>query len=129
LNIDMDSKNNKKVFLVDDDTDTLALLSCLFESANAKVVECSIATKAIEQFTSHSSANGAFDLVVLDIRMAGINGNDLAKLLREQGYKGPLVALTAAASGVGRNTSKGSGFDHYLGKSELSSKVIAALLS
>lgn len=113
---------------MDDDIDTLEILTCLFESANAAVVDCSIATKAVEEFESQSTKGGTFDLVVLDIRMVGINGNDLAKLIRNTGFKGQMVALTALASGAGRTRSKDSGFDRYLGKSEISPKVISALL-
>ena len=124
-----DEMNTKpRVFIVDDDKDILMMIGFLFESANAEVVKVHESLKAIEEIVSHTKSGGPFDLIVLDIRMPAIDGNSLAKRIRDEGYTGKIVALTAAASGKGRSESKESGFDHYLGKKELTSSVVQALL-
>lgn len=118
----------RRVFIVDDDKDTLSVLSALFVSCGAEVFGVSQSTKALDDFVAQTIGGTPFDLIALDIRMPQVDGNELARRLREKGYTGPVVALTAAVSGGGRNESKDSGFDYYFGKQQFTKEVVTALL-
>lgn len=128
----MVNQNNRadkhRAFLVDDDSDTLAILSHLFETADVEVVTVKESARALDEFVCNSTSGGTFDLIALDIRMPHIDGNELARQIREKGFKGPIIALTATATGGGRRESKESGFDYYFGKKELTKNVLLALL-
>ena len=63
----------------------------------------------------------SFDLVLLDIRMPGLDGNEVARRLRLEETRLKLtplrlVALTANAFAEDRSTALASGFDDFLVK-------------
>ena len=76
-----------------------------------------------------NAINGrGFDLIALDINMPQMDGNELASKIRETGYEGKIVALTADVTGDGRIKSKSSGIDFYMGKMQAKKDVLSALL-
>lgn len=123
------TQTKHRAFLVDDDKDTLIVLAYHFEQVGVEVVKVNNSATALDDFITQTMSGGRFDIVVLDIRMPQIDGNELARQIREKGYTGPLIALTAVASGGGRRESKDSGFDYYFGKRQLKKEVILALLN
>jgi len=128
MNTQQSANKMPRAFIVDDDEDSLAIISYLFESAEVDVVRVIESTKAIDEFKANAASGGDFDLVALDIRMPNIDGNELARQIRQTGYRGPIIALTANASGGGRRVSKASGFDYYFGKVEVTKNLVLGLL-
>ena len=127
----MNNETNSKiprVFLVDDDKDTLAVLTHIFQKAQTVVVGTTQNTKAMELYEYETNISGVFDLVVLDIRMPTIDGNEIAKKIRQIGYKGLMIALTGNTSEGGKKISTDNGFDHYLNKQEIKSEVIKSII-
>jgi len=59
---------------------------------------------------------GNYALVFLDIQMPGLDGFEVLKKLRENNYKGPLVALTAQAMKGDRERCLAQGFTDYISK-------------
>ena len=57
-----------------------------------------------------------FDLILLDIRMPGLDGLEVARRLRQQGYKGPILALTAHAVSEVEAESLRAGMDGFITK-------------
>lgn len=57
-----------------------------------------------------------FDLVILDIMLPDQNGLDAARHLRRDGYKGPILFLTALADTKTKVTGLDAGADDYLTK-------------
>lgn len=84
----------KKILIVDDDA---ALCDSLMEQFALH-----------DEFSATSVQNGAaaikvaraeiVDLVILDVNMADMDGREVCKVLRRNGYKGPVIMLTAQDS-------------------------------
>lgn len=126
---DQDSHAKKRVLIVDDDRDTLSLLTFMFESLGLEVVQVASSIMAINDYVFFTETDGTFDFIALDIRMPNMDGNALAAHYRKLGFKGPIIAITATASEEGRQESLRSGFDAYLDKQLLSKDVIASVLN
>ena len=56
------------------------------------------------------------DLVVLDIMLPGMHGFDVCKSLRDHGYRGPIIFLTAKGEEVDKLTGFDIGADDYITK-------------
>ena len=59
---------------------------------------------------------GEFDLVLLDLDLPGIDGVALARQLRAQGWRRPIVALTARADPAAEPLARQAGCDAFLRK-------------
>jgi signal transduction histidine kinase len=103
---------SKRILVVDDNVDSAVTLSWLL-SAHGYVVE-----------TAHDGNSGlkaahAFkpDILLLDIGLPGINGYDLAKRLRSEGFSAAvLVAISGYALEADIERSRAAGFDRHLAK-------------
>lgn len=124
----MSVKTQPRVLIVDDDQDMLLIMETVFESAGARVTKTSMPLEGLNMAKASLTLGEPFSLVVLDIRMPDIDGHALAQQMREAGFKGPIVAFTAYASGEGRAKGREVGITHYLSKTQLKREVITALL-
>jgi two-component system capsular synthesis sensor histidine kinase RcsC len=115
-----------KILIVDDDPDILMLFSLFFEDAGAKVKTLENPVRAMDLMASDGDQ---FELVVVDIRMPGMNGNELTKTIRSTGYTGGIVAFTADVSGGGRRDSQSSGIDAYFSKETMNKDLATALVA
>jgi CheY-like chemotaxis protein len=61
-------------------------------------------------------ARGAYDLVLMDVRMPRIGGMDAARTIRARGFAGPVVALTANAFEDDRRACLEAGMNDFLVK-------------
>lgn len=70
----------------------------------------------------------AFDAALLDLRMPGCDGPDVARRVRSHGLTLPLIALTANASESDRKLCLGAGMDEFLVKPLDPDQLAAALV-
>ncbi len=80
----------------------------------------------VNGFTSDGAANGeeailkvkteAYDLVLMDIELPGINGIEAAKLIKNRHRCLPVIALTSYAMKGDRDRFLAEGFDDYVSK-------------
>jgi signal transduction histidine kinase/CheY-like chemotaxis protein/HPt (histidine-containing phosphotransfer) domain-containing protein len=80
------------VLLVEDNPDNQRLLSMYIRKTGADITVASNGLEAVELVRDHD-----FDLIVTDIQMPVMNGLDATRAIRQHGYEGPIIALTAGA--------------------------------
>ncbi len=69
------------------------------------------------EMAEKSKAEGRpYDLILLDVQMPQMNGHEAAKWLREHGWTGPIVAVTAYDREVDRKKCLDAGCDEHLSK-------------
>lgn len=120
------SSEKKPVFLVVDDCpNTRDMLRTLFEKAGASVLLSASGGEAIETFKQTPELH----VLVTDIRMPEMNGEEVIKAFRDLGFSGKIIALTATATGHGRGGSIRSGADTYLSKQSISKRVVESLVA
>ncbi|WP_455233884.1 ATP-binding protein [Thiogranum longum] len=99
------------VLLVEDNADNQNLISLYLRNLGATV---SIAENGFEGV--QKALNGKFDLVLMDMQMPVMDGLEATRTLRERGYTGPVVALTAGAMRSDIDRCLASGCDSFLSK-------------
>ncbi len=82
-----------KILLVDDE---IELVSAMSERLGLRGIEADFATNAIQAL--QMAGEKKYDLAVLDVKMPGISGLDLWKLLKEQYPEMKFIFLTGHTS-------------------------------
>lgn len=100
-----------RVLLVDDDPQIRRLIQVHLKSTSAEISEAENGEQALE----HAQAQ-RFDIILMDVEMPVMDGITALKTLRERGYNGRIVALTALTSDGDRDRLLDEGFDDYIGK-------------
>ena len=86
------SIKDTEILLVEDSVDNEALMSLYLLDAGAKIEVAHNGFEAIEAATKRD-----FDVILMDVQMPGLDGLEATRRLRQQGYKRPIIALTAHA--------------------------------
>jgi len=74
-----------------------------------------------------TALDGGFDVVILDVQMPGLTGDQVCRRLREAGVTTPIIALTANAMPSDIVHGRASGFDEYLVKPIRPEALVAAV--
>ncbi|GAB4315168.1 MAG: hypothetical protein Kow00127_06430 [Bacteroidales bacterium] len=103
--------NNVSVVVVDDDPASRELIRSALKKSGASVYVCSSGPEGIEAVRSVIP-----DIVLLDIRMAGMDGFETLKQIREEFPDLPVIAQTAHAFSEERDKCLKAGFNDYISK-------------
>lgn len=109
-------KLGSHVLLVDDRRDVRFLTRHLLSRNGAHVSEAEDGEEAILAVQKILDKNAALDLVLLDMQMPRLDGYQTATRLRQMGFTGPIIALTADAMHGDMKRCLESGCDAYLSK-------------
>ncbi|MCB1561108.1 MAG: response regulator [Xanthomonadales bacterium] len=109
------------ILLVEDDSTVANVVSGQLESLGHRV------SWAAHGLDALARASGDFDLAFLDLDLPGIDGLELARLLRTQGQRFGLIALTARADPNAERDALEAGMDGFLRKPATRSQLEAAL--
>jgi len=82
-----------KVLVVDDVEINLYVVESMLELYDLDIKLCKSGLDAIEKIREGNE----YDIIFMDHMMPGIDGMETTKIIREMGYKHPIVALTANA--------------------------------
>jgi len=86
---DFEICKGKKIMFVDDDIINRQIGKTLLEDLKSEAVILSSGEEAVNRI------NNTFDLVILDIKMPGMDGTEVAEIIKEKGYNDiPIIALT-----------------------------------
>lgn len=107
------SSAGRRVLVVDDNEDVVSSMRILLTSLGNEVQTAGDGLTAVE-----AAATFRPDMVMLDLRMPGMNGFEAARQIREQpwGKKMVLVAHTGWGQAEVRRRTREAGFDHHLVK-------------
>lgn len=99
------------VLVVDDSPINRNLVSSLLQDEGHRVALASDGAQALEMAES-----SRYDLILLDLRMPGIDGFEVTRKLRARQDRTPIIALTGNALGKDRELCLAAGMDGHLAK-------------
>jgi DNA-binding response OmpR family regulator len=104
--------SRKKLLLVDDDDILRETMKEQFSLHDEyEVFEAATATLGVKQLKLEH-----VDLVVLDVNLPDMDGREACKIMRRNGYKGPVIMLTAQGSDSDQILGLDSGANDYVTK-------------
>lgn len=101
----------RKILVVDDEEMSRSLITVMLRKLNADAVTVENAAAALAAVET-----SPFDLVLLDLAMPEVDGYAALSRLRERGFHGPIVALTAMTDPADEERCREVGFDDYIPK-------------
>ncbi len=117
---------SNRVLVIEDDRDIAHLLKLHLNDIAMDVDLVGTGTDGYEK-----ASTGAYDIVILDLMLPGMNGLEVCRKLREQAVQTPVLMLTAKSSELDRVLGLELGADDYLTKpfsiQELQARVKAML--
>jgi CheY-like chemotaxis protein len=99
------------VLLAEDNPINALLARALLEREGCKVDRIASGDEAVSALS-----RGFYDLILMDLRMPGLNGLEATRALRERGVTTPIVALTADAFDEDRRACLAAGMNDFLAK-------------
>jgi len=113
-NIDSSKKNEYKILIVDDEYVNIKVLKSYLSNGTFEVLEASSGSEALRLIDE----NVDLDLVIIDMMMTDISGNEVCKIIREKQsiFELPVLIMTAYSSVERLVTSFECGANDYLNK-------------
>ncbi|MGD2117992.1 MAG: response regulator [Chromatiales bacterium] len=104
------------ILVVDDVKPIQALLKKQLSTAGARVTTAEDGIQALQQLETAARTGHMFDLILMDLHMPHLNGQETLLRLREAGYNMPVIALTASAMKGERQRCLQWGFNDFISK-------------
>lgn len=110
--MDFAKLQDKFALIVEDDPINNELLVFLLKKVKMRSLSAFTGQQALDLFKAHPE----IDLVLMDIKMPGMNGYEITKLIKEIRPEVPVIAQTAFALEGDRELSFEAGCDEYIKK-------------
>ena len=107
---------DRRILLAEDNPTNRALIAGILRKLGAVVDVAENGAIAVEQALASEGSDEAYDVVLMDIQMPVMDGYEAVRILRQQGYAVPIVALTAHAMAEDRTRCLDAGCDAYATK-------------
>ncbi|MBI1324702.1 response regulator [bacterium] len=121
----MDSRNAHQILIVEDERPIRRFLKVSLENQGYRVVESATGAEALR-----AAASLPPDLVILDLGLPDLDGQDVLRQLRDW-YSGPVIVLSARDQEAQKILALDGGADDYLtkpfGSGELSARIRTAM--
>lgn len=111
-----------RVLVVDDVAENREILSYYLEKAGFSVVTADNGFLAVQGLVGGATLRRStdrpppFDLVLMDMQMPKLDGYSAVRQLRAEGFRTPIIAVTAHTLAGDREKCLAAGCDEYLGK-------------
>ena len=105
-----------RVLLVEDNPDVQNLLCRILRGMGIETDIAANGRIACEKAEQSRTRGWPYDLILMDIQMPEMDGYEATGWLRDHGWEGPIVALTAHAMTEDRQKCLAAGCDDYLSK-------------
>ena len=105
-----------RLLLVEDDPDIQRIIRLLLRKMNLAVSVAKNGQMACDMAELSKAEGRPYDLILMDIQMPGMNGFEATQKLRDRGWRGPIIALTAHAMAGDREKCLAAGCDDYIAK-------------
>ncbi|MFH1982077.1 MAG: transporter substrate-binding domain-containing protein [Pseudomonadota bacterium] len=112
----------ERILIVDDEKAIVQLQTKALERLGYRVTSRSSSVEALEAFRSNS---GAYDLVISDMTMPGMTGDDLAKALIQIRPDIPVIICTGFSERINKNRIQAAGIKGVLMKPVIKSDLAA----
>jgi PAS domain S-box-containing protein len=109
-------KHDCRVLLAEDSPDIQRLIAQVLRTVGAEVVVAENGQQAVELALATREDAKPFDVILMDMQMPMMDGYEATCQLRQAGYKGSVIALTAHAMKEDRQKCLEAGCDDYITK-------------
>lgn len=101
----------RKILIVDDNETNRLVASTILLNYGSQVLNAEHGEMALNMVKEE-----VYDIILMDIQMPVMDGYETTRILRQQGYSGTIIALTASVAPGEREKCLAAGMDDYLTK-------------
>jgi PAS domain S-box-containing protein len=123
-----DALRGSRVLMVEDNPVNMMIAVAMLERWGVEVAQAHDGREAVAAVQRAAADGRPFHTVLMDVQMPMMSGHEATRLLRAEGHRLPIVALTAAALVTEREAALAAGMNDFLTKPIDADKLQAALL-
>jgi PAS domain S-box-containing protein len=117
-----------RVLLAEDNESIRRYIALRLEQSGAEVITARNGQEAVEAALAARDEGRPYDWILMDVQMPILDGNEATLHLRHDGYRGPIIALTAYAIPEHRDDCLRFGCDDHVSKPVDWDRLIEVLL-
>lgn len=121
--------SGRRILIAEDGPDNQRLFGHILKRAGAEVTVADNGETAVNAARRAEQAGEPFDLVLMDMQMPVLDGYGAARVLRCEGFRGAIIALTAHAMTGDRARCEEAGCDDYITKPIQRESFVAKIAS